>query len=241
MKIRKLDVVLAIALLLCLAFSIYQYSNASTLKKDNDRLLTEKNELDKQISALNTEVSGLKSDYSALQTELTEASEANTALVDTDQKVQQEIAAANATLKQCQAMLANMRDVLGMSQAEVSEENPTETTEPTSIIHAQNLNRLTDMVFQNAGLIQSGVNSLHQTVQDQVKQLNENEKTIQSINSELKELKEKLTAAETTVQEKDTFIKDCETKIAEYEAQLTMMRTTVDEWLTPPASEGKEE
>ena len=112
MKIRKLDVVLAIALLLCLAFSIYQYSNASTLKKDNDRLLTEKNELDKQISALNTEVSGLKSDYSALQTELTEASEANTALVDTDQKVQQEIAAANATLKQCQAMLANMRDVL---------------------------------------------------------------------------------------------------------------------------------
>ena len=138
-------------------------------------------------------------------------------------------------------MLANMRDVLGMSQAEVSEENPTETTEPTSIIHAQNLNRLTDMVFQNAGLIQSGVNSLHQTVQDQVKQLNENEKTIQSINSELKELKEKLTAAETTVQEKDTFIKDCETKIAEYEAQLTMMRTTVDEWLTPSASEGKEE
>ena len=30
-------------------------------------------------------------------------------------------------------------------------------------------------------------------------------------------------------------------KIAEYEAQLTMMRTTVDEWLTPSASEGKEE
>ena len=105
MNYKSLSVILAIGLIVCLAFAIYQTSNNGSLKKEKEQFIAEKNELDHQISDLNTAVQELKTSNTALQAQVTEATDTNRTLTENDQNVLQIIDSSIKQMKHQEMMM----------------------------------------------------------------------------------------------------------------------------------------
>ena len=139
-------------------------------------------------------------------------------------------------MKQLKNSLRNAKESLGIPQESEPEDENRENDAQSSLTSAEALNSMTAEVLTDIGTIQSGIAALNQTVSDQKEMLSANEAAIQSLNHEVELQTEKITAADTALKEKEGKIGELETKISEYEGQLTVMRTTVEEWLTPSES-----
>lgn len=247
MDSKKVSIILAVLLVLSLIFGIYQTYSLSKTSNDKDAYESKNAELTRELADTNGRNDQLLGEQERLQKQLEQVSEEHAKLLEIEEQESSIIHSASDSMNQLDEIFAKARQIL-VPDGEQDEQKDAVQEETNSDGDGQLglAERMTHILDEAKSMLDmcTSLDKKYEESQklalQQQETIEKNELTLESQSAELTANKEQLekmiqsdTEKEQAIAAKDEMISNLQTRIDELEGQLTMMRTTVSEWLVP--------
>lgn len=247
MNSKKVSIILAVLLVLSLIFGIYQTYSLSKTSNEKNACERKNAELEREIADTNGRNDQLLGEQERLQKQLEQVSEEHAKLLEIEVQESGIIHSAADSINQLDEVFATIRQTL-VPDGEQDEQKDAVKEETTSDGDEQlDLSERMTYILDEAKsmldmctLLSKKYEESQKLAIQQQETIEKNELTIESQSAEITANKEQLekmiqsdAQKEQAIAAKDEMISNLQTTIDELEGQLTMMRTTVSEWLVP--------
>lgn len=237
---KVISIILAVALIGCIVFSVFQMNTISGLKDKSEQLISEKEELDKLLAQAKQEAGELTAQNNEYQAEIETLNAANNAFTKANEEIGTSMDTAITSMQSVQEKLKSIETIMGIAADETSEEVPEEVELNDSLQKAEHVSSLLALLVKRTEALQPEIETSANTIQELRGTVDEQKQMIAKVTEDLNNSKLLYDEAVQSGTQKDETIAGLNTTISELEAQLTMLRTTVDEWLTPASETDNE-
>ncbi len=240
MNTKVISIILAIVMVILIAFLGVQMHTAQELRTAREQIAAEKENLEKQIIDLNKNAETLSAQNTNYQSDIRNLTEETGRMSAEINEAQGSLDATMKSLDTVQYYLQMIETTYGM-QSEVLPATAVQgEQENEEDIKSSSLSAAATDVANEVELLIHQMQMLSEAAENQKENVVKQEETVQSLTEELATSKSMLEKEELAGAQKEEKIRTLNTKVSELEAQLTMMRTTIEEWLVPTAEMNNE-
>ena len=216
---------------------------AQELRTAREQIAAEKENLEKQIIDLNKNAETLSAQNTNYQSDIRNLTEETGRMSAEINEAQGSLDATMKSFDTVQKYLRMMETTYGtqsegLPATEIQGEQANQANEED--IQSSSLSAAATDVANEVELLIHQMQMLSEAAENQKENVVKQKETGQSLTEELATSKSMLEKEELAGAQKDEEIMALNTKVNELEAQLTMMRTTIEEWLVPTAEMNNE-